>query len=71
VKSGKATRVGPTGFAAVLGLAYFNNHVIGFTESGKILEIDPVSGKGVQIASKGIQFWGAGMSPLVSGNKCP
>ena len=71
VQSSKATKVGPIGFGSVLGLAYYNAHVIGFTESGKILEIDPQTGKGVQIAAKGIQFWGASMSPLVTNNRCP
>jgi hypothetical protein len=36
-----------------------------------ILQIDPQTGAGVQIANKGINFWGAGMSPLVPANQCP
>ena len=71
VKTGKATPVGPTGFGDLWGLAFANSRLIGFTNSGEIVLIDPQTGKGAQVANKGIPFWGAGTSPLVQANTCP
>ena len=70
VSTGVATAVGPIGYGNVWGLAYANSRVIGFTNSGQIIQIDPATGQGTLLASKGIQFWGAGMSPLVAANPC-
>jgi hypothetical protein len=69
--TGQATVVGPIGHGDVWGLAYVNAKVIGFTTSGKILQIDPQTGAGTLLASRSVAFWGAGMSPLVQANPCP
>jgi len=69
--TGQATVVGPIGYGDVWGLAYVNAKVIGFTTSGKILQIDPQTGAGTLLASRSVAFWGAGMSPLVQANPCP
>jgi hypothetical protein len=69
--TGKATVVGPIGFGSVWGLAYVNAKVIGFTTSGQIIQIDPQTGAGTLLASRGIAWWGAGMSPLVQAATCP
>src|SRR5262249_39701339 len=44
--TGHATPVGPIGFGDVLGLAYVSSKVIGFTQSGKIIQINPLTGAG-------------------------
>ncbi len=68
--SGKATAIGATGKSQVWGLAYAKSKVIGFTTAGEILQIDPQTGSSTVIANKGIEFWGAGQSPLVPQNGC-
>ncbi len=69
--SGKASVVGPIGFGNVWGLAYVNKKVIGFTNTGQILRIDPLTGQGTLLQATSIAFWGAGMSPSVPVNTCP
>jgi hypothetical protein len=71
VATGKATVVGAIGFGDVWGLAYASKKVIAFTKSGQIIEVDPLTGKGTLLATKNIEFWGAGMSPKVPVNVCP
>jgi hypothetical protein len=69
--TGAATVVGPIGFGNVWGLAYVSSKVIGFTTAGQILQIDPQTGAGTVLASRGVVWWGAGMSPLVQPSVCP
>jgi hypothetical protein len=69
--TGQATAVGPMGFGDVWGLAYAQSHVLAFTNSGQIIRIDPATGAGQLLSNTGVQFWGAGQSPLVSDNACP
>jgi len=45
--------------------------VIGFNTSGQIIQIDPQTGAGTLLATRNVQFWGAGMSPDVPVNPCP
>jgi hypothetical protein len=71
VATGAATVVGPIGFGQVWGLAYVHARVIGFNTSGQIIEIDPATGAGTLLATRSVQFWGAGMSPGVPVNPCP
>ncbi len=71
VQTGAATVVGPTGFGSVWGLAYAGAKVIGFTNQGEIIQVDPQTGAGVLLAQKNIMFWGATQSPLVDINRCP
>lgn len=69
--NGVATPVAQTGKTSVWGLAYAGSRVVGFTTSGQILKIDPVTAQTTVLASTGISFWGAGQSPLVIANGCP
>src|SRR5262249_5830920 len=69
--TGHATPVGPIGFGDVLGLAYVSSKVIGFTQSGKIIQINPLTGAGTLLATRAVAWWGAGMSPLVQSSVCP
>lgn len=63
--NGQATPVGQIGFARVYGCAFADGHVYAFTQDGKIIEIDPVTGRGSMIKEQPVEFWGAGVSPLV------
>jgi hypothetical protein len=71
VATGVATIVGPIGYGQVWGLAFVGARVIGFNTSGQIIEIDPQTGAGSLLATRNVQFWGAGMSPDVPVNPCP
>lgn len=50
---GPAFEIGVIGFACVWGLAPFGDTLYGFTCDGRLLEIDPVTGRGRQIADLG------------------
>jgi hypothetical protein len=69
--TGVSTVVGPTGKSSVWGLAYAGSRVIGFTTSGELLKIDPLTGASTVLASTNISFWGASQSPLVLQGGCP
>ena len=69
--TGAGAAVGPTGYPDIWGLAYSNARVIGFTNGGQILQIDPQTGAATLISQNSIMFWGATQSPLVAGNGCP
>jgi hypothetical protein len=70
--TGKATPIGYIGHGYVWGLAYWSGIIYGFTSepttvSGKLLKIDPVTGKGtllVEYPYYPYQFWGAAVTPL-------
>ncbi len=62
-----ATQVGQIGVGGVFGAAFINGTVLVFTKLGDIYEVNPVTGVGTQKATTGIEFWGAGVSPLVPG----
>ena len=70
INTGVATVVGPIGFGSVWGLAYANARVIAFTNAGEIVQVDPATGVGTLLATRSVQFWGAGMSPSVPVNPC-
>ena len=71
-QTGVATPVGPIGHGYVWGLAYWAGVIYGFTselnpKSGKLLKIDPKTGKGTLIVEYPYypyQFWGAAVTPL-------
>lgn len=65
----KATPLGiGTGFDKIFGLGYWNGRIYGFVDdgfpatTGRIIDIDPNTGRGVQINSAGIRWFGAGVS---------
>lgn len=68
----KAKTVGEIGYSGVFGVAYSGGHVLAFTKTGQIIEIDPMTGAGTLLGVKNDQstgkpmvFYGAGTSPLV------
>lgn len=73
--TGMQTRVlGPTSFPKLFGVAFENGQVFGFTHdgSGRVVTIDPASGKGTlyntftdPTTGQGISFAGAGVNALV------
>lgn len=63
--TGMATRVGQIGFGQVWGMAYNVGHVYAFTQAGEIIEIDPATGAGTLKRMHPVEFWGAGVTPLV------
>jgi hypothetical protein len=65
----KATPLGTgTGFDKIFGLGYWNGRIYGFVDdgfpatTGRIIDIDPNTGRGVLINSAGIRWFGAGVS---------
>jgi outer membrane protein assembly factor BamB len=63
--TGVAAPVGQIGFGQVFGAAYANGHVYAFTADGHLIEIDRATGAGVEVRAYGLEFWGAGVTPLV------
>jgi hypothetical protein len=54
-----ATKIGPIGFQHVLGLAFSGNRLIGVTETGEIIDIDPATGAGRLRDTRNVRFFGA------------
>lgn len=69
--TGLATVVGFIGFGRVYGLAYAGGRVIGFCETGEIIEVDVQTARGKLLVASDVSWWGAGMSPLTPANPCP
>jgi len=73
-KTGKATPIGSIGHGYVWGLAYWAGVIYGFTNeyktkpgTGKLLKIDPLTGKGTLLMEYPYypySFWGAAVTPL-------
>jgi outer membrane protein assembly factor BamB len=66
--NGRATPIGTgIGYGKVFGMAYVNGKVYAFTDAGEIVEIDRMTGTGRLVKTfMGKQFWGAGVTPLVT-----
>lgn len=64
----KATPIGTgTGFDKIFGLGYWNGRIYGFVDAGsgmggKIIDIDPQTGKGLLISSADVRWFGAGVA---------
>ena len=54
-----ATPIGSIGFSHVLGLAWLRDHLIGVTETGEIIDIDPATGAGRLRDHHEVRFFGA------------
>jgi hypothetical protein len=65
-----ATAIGPIGYGNVYGLGYYGGTLLAFTEGQQIIRLDPNTGAGTIVSYSPVQFWGAGVSPLISGT-CP
>jgi len=63
--TGETTQVGQIGVSGVFGAAFINGKVLVFTKTGQIVEVDPTTGHGTIKADTVIEFWGAGVTPLV------
>jgi len=63
--TGDTEEVGPTGYGAMYGVAYYNSNqqIYGFTEGGEILLIDPATGDATVVDSGGPAWWGATTNP--------
>jgi hypothetical protein len=65
-KTGNYTKaIGQIKYGKVWGAAYTHGHVYAFTMDGKIIEIDRETGVGTEVAHHPVEFWGAGVTPLV------
>lgn len=62
--TGKATIIGPIGFARVWGLGFWRGVIYGWTKGGEMLSIDPATGKGTLINRYPHEFWGAAVNPI-------
>ena len=74
VTTGAVTRLGPTGYPKLFGVAFQENKVFGFTHdgTGRVITIDTNTGAGTMYGTfmdtatnNGISFAGAGVSSLV------
>lgn len=73
VATGVVTRIGPTGFPKLFGVAFAVGKVFGFTHdgTGRVVTIDPHTGAGTlfatftDAANTGISFGGAGVNSMV------
>jgi hypothetical protein len=65
--TGAASPVGQIGFGQVFGAAFIGGKVLAFTKTGQVVEIDPQTGAGTLKSTQAIEFWGAGVTPLVPG----
>jgi hypothetical protein len=63
--TGQTTPIGQIGVSGVFGAAFINGKVMVFTKTGQIVEVDRTTGHGTVKATTVIEFWGAGVSPLV------
>jgi len=58
-----ATPIGTnTGFDKIYGIGFWKGKVFGFTYTGQIITIDPMTGTGTQVASGGPQWNGAAVT---------
>jgi len=65
-ETGAAQPIGQIGYGLVFGCAYAGGKVYAFTKNGEIIEINRSSGAGTLVRSyPSIEFWGAGVTPLV------
>jgi len=60
-----ATPIGTnTGFDKIYGIGFWKGKVFGFTYTGQIITIDPVTGVGTQVATTGMQWNGAAVTTV-------
>ncbi|MGZ5968163.1 MAG: hypothetical protein ACXWP4_10895 [Polyangiales bacterium] len=58
-KTGAGKSLGNIGYSCVWGLAGYGPTLYGLTCEGRVLRIDPVTGKGTQLTKVDVKFWGA------------
>ena len=63
INTGVAKTIGATGFSGVWGLAFWKGKVIGFTNGGKILEINTITGAATVKKTTSIYWYSAGVTP--------
>jgi hypothetical protein len=60
-----ATPIGTnTGFDKIYGLGFWKGKVFGFTYTGQIITIDPMTGAGTMVANSGVQWNGAAVTTV-------
>lgn len=57
--TGAATVLGDTGLSRIYGLTFTGTDMLGFTEAGVVVAIDPNTGAARQLATLGNPFWGS------------
>lgn len=57
--SGAAKVLGRTGYRCIWGVAAFGPTLYGLTCEGRVLSLDPSTGKGVELTKTAVEFWGA------------
>ncbi|MBU6160005.1 MAG: hypothetical protein KGO50_02715 [Myxococcales bacterium] len=60
---GAATLIGQIGFVGVYGLTFAYGYLFGFTSNGEVIEINPITGAGREVANVDKVFFGAASSP--------
>ena len=63
--AGTSSNVGYTGYGAMYGIGFAHWTMVGFSDSGDILEIDWGNGAAAVVTSPGNAFWGATTNPLL------
>jgi len=63
---GDAAYVGSLGYSNVFGAAYAGGKVYAFSDDGRIVRVDPVTGSGTLVRTHPVSFWGAAVTPLVA-----
>ena len=57
-----ATVIGPTGYGAIWGVAFWKQKIFGFTDNGEFITIDPTTGVGTLVSSGSEMWWGAAVT---------
>jgi hypothetical protein len=64
--TGRATAIKQIGYGQVFGAAFINGKLLAFTRAGQVVAVDPdTAGDGEVVQTGEIEFWGAGVTPLV------
>ena len=63
--TGNAVDIGSTGTASIWGLGYAAGAMIGFTDGGKVIDIDPATAMGSNYRTTGSSWWGATTNPVL------
>ncbi len=58
-KTGATKILGKTGFRCIWGIAAYGPTLYGLTCEGRVVSLDPTTGKGVELTKTSIEFWGA------------
>ncbi len=63
--TGHAVDIGSTGTASIWGLGYAAGAMLGFTDGGKVIDIDPATAMGSHYRTTAGSWWGATTNPVL------